>query len=254
MKNFLLAVLFAASLSAAPPPEEELLRRLGNKQLTASQRSDACFGLRGSPSGAVIAAMRAALEDPRIRACAGAHLREVEDVDALRAALASENPELRALGARELGAMRKPELLTALAAAAADEHLLVATNAIEGLSHYDLAAALPALLEIAARGGMIGSLALDRAATSRDPRVLTIARRLMQSPHMADRLAGIRVAGQFGSREDLDALRKFIADEESYFARGRGFGLLPAISLSRAARTAIAAIESRSVRVIDSAY
>lgn len=59
-------------------------------------------------------------------------------------------------------------------------------------------------------------------------------------------LRAIRASATLGDASDLPSLREIAATEtEEMSTRGRGFGFMPAISLSRAAKTAIARIESR---------
>jgi HEAT repeat protein len=214
--------------------------------LNVAQRNNACYELRGSTETEVIATMRKALNDPSVRACAGTNLRKAGAIAELKDALSDPNFEIRALAARELGGFEKPELLPVLAAAARDPQLLVGINAIEGLADYRDPAVLPYLLHIAKDGGLVGTAALDRAAMFPDPRVLETARKLLQSKDVSDQLAAMRVLGTMGDQTDIPKLREIQQKETGMVsASGRGFGLIPAISLSRAAETTIEKITTR---------
>lgn len=209
-------------------------------------RIDDCFALRGDRSREAIEAMARSLEDPELRSCAAENLRIAQAVDALRTALRSQTPETRAVAARVLGTFKRRELIEALADAAADPNLLVASNAIAGLMNYEGAAVVPALDRLALRGGIAGDLALERLAALAPPEGLSAARRVLSDGQVADRLYALRVIADLGDRTDLAALEKIAGDSsERLESRSRGFGLMPAISLSRAAVTAIATIRSR---------
>jgi HEAT repeat protein len=214
--------------------------------LNVAQRNNACFELRGWNDPEVVATMRKALNETSVRACAGTNLRKAGAISELKDALTDPNFEVRALAARELGAFEKPELLPQLAAAARDPQLLVGINAIEALADYRDADVLPYLLSIAKDGGLVGTAALDRALTFHDPRVLETARVLLGSKDVSDKLAAMRVIGAMGDKSDIPKMRE-IQDQETGMvsAAGRGFGLIPAISLSRAAETTIEKIGSR---------
>jgi HEAT repeat protein len=223
-----------------------LLARMMDPSLNVAQRNNACFELRGSRDPEVIAAMRKALNDTTVRACAGTNLRRAGAVAELTDALGDSNFEVRALAARELGAFEKPELLPLLTAAAHDPQLLVGINAVEGVADYRDVLVLPYLLEIARSGGLVGTAALDRAATFHDPRVLETARALLGSKDVSDKLAAMRVIGAMGDSTDVPKLREIQEKETGMVsASGRGFGLIPAISLSRAAETTIEKITAR---------
>jgi HEAT repeat protein len=217
--------------------------------LNVAQRNNACFELRGSNDPEVIATMRKALNDTPVRACAGTNLRKAGAVAELKDALADPNFEVRALAARELGGFEKPELLPLLAAAARDPQMLVGINAIEALADYRDVIVLPYLLNLAKDGGLVGTAALDRAATFQDARVLETARVLLESKDASDKLAAMRVIGAMGDRSDIPKMRAIQEKETGLVsAAGRGFGLIPAISLSRAAETTIEKIEERAAR------
>ena len=214
--------------------------------LTVAQRNNACFELRGSTEPQVIATMRKALEDVKVRACAGTNLRKARAIAELKDALADPNFEIRALAARELGGFEKPELLPLLTAAARDPQLLVAINAVEGLADYRDVLVVPYLLSLAKDGGLVGTAALDRALTFRDPKVLETARALLDSKDVSDKLAGMRAIGSMGDETDVPKLRAIQARETGMVsAAGRGFGLMPAISLSKAAQSAMDRIQER---------
>jgi len=214
--------------------------------LNVAQRNNACFELRGSTDPEVIATMRKALNDTPVRACAGANLRKAGAVAELKDALTDPNFEIRALAARELGGFEKPELLPTLAAAARDPQLLVGINAIEGLANYRDVVVLPYLLNIAKDGGLVGTAALDRALMFHDPSVLETARLLLGSKDVSDKLAAMRAIGAMGDETDIPKLREIQEKETGMVsAAGRGFGLIPAISLSRAAETTIEKITAR---------
>jgi len=224
-----------------------LILKMNDAQLTVAQRNDACFGLRGVAAPEVVKAMRNALADPKVRTCAGTNLRKAGAVQELKAALSSDDFEIRALAARELGGFEKPELLPLLASAARDPQLVVAVNAIEGLASYRDAVVVPYLLTIAKGGGLIGAAALDRAVMFRDPRVPGVARGLLGGKDVSDKLAAMRALAEMGEASDVPALQEIARKETDMVSAGRGFGLMPAISLSRAAKTTIEKIEARSV-------
>jgi HEAT repeat protein len=214
--------------------------------LTVAQRNNACFELRGSPEPEVVATMRKALDDTAVRACAGTNLRKAGAVAELKDALNDSNFEVRALAARELGGFEKPELLPLLAKAARDPQLLVGMNAIQGMSNYQDPVVVPYLLEIARSGGLVGTSALDRALSFHDPKALETARALLDSKDVSDKLAAMRVIGAMGDRTDIPKMREIQEKETGMVsASGRGFGLIPAISLSKAAETTIEKIEAR---------
>jgi hypothetical protein len=59
------------------------------------------------------------------------------------------------------------------------------------------------------------------------------------------RLAALRAIGDLGDVSDLPGLMELAAKAESATSTGRGFGLVPALDLSRAAQNAILQIEAR---------
>jgi HEAT repeat protein len=238
-----LVVLTLASLAARA--QDTATARMLDPKLNVAQRNNACFELRGSGSPETIAALSRALKTPEVRSCAARSLREAGAVDELKTALASSDPDLRAAAARELGALGRPDLIEPLAQTARDPNLIVATNALEGLTQYQDPRVLPALLSLAERGGPVAAMALSRAVQFDDPGVLAVSRKLMAVRDVTLRLAALRAIGDFGDTADLAALRELAAKAERAAPAGRGFGLVPAIDLSRAAQNAIRQIESR---------
>jgi HEAT repeat protein len=156
------------------------------------------------------------------------------------------DPGARAAAARELGATRKPEFLPALLAAARDRDVLVASNAIEGLMRYQDHSSAPQLREVALLGGIQTALALDILIDWHDPEVITIGRELIAGKQPADELAGIRAVGLTGDTSDLPRLKELMKNDVEMNAGSRGFGFMPAISLARAARTAVENIQARA--------
>jgi HEAT repeat protein len=216
--------------------------------LAAAQRMDAnaCFEARGKTGAATIEEMSRALDDSEVLACAATNLRLAGAWKPLERALRNENPQVRATAARELGSFHKVELLEPLARAAGDENLLVATNALAGLCQYDDAAVTPYLAGLARKGGMTGDLAIDRLLQLDPAAALAVARGLLASPQVPDRLYAMRVIGSAGDRSDLAALRKIAnSSGENLAQRNRGFGFMPPINLARAAQAAMTAIEGR---------
>ncbi len=223
-----------------------LLAKMQDPTLTVAQRNDACYELRGVDAPEAIAAERQSLSDSKVRACAGLNLRAVGAIEQFEDALSDPEPEVRALAARFLGSFEKPELLPTLAAAARDPQLLVATNAVEGLANYRDPVVVPYLLDLAKSGGLVGAAALNRALQFNDARVVDVARTLLDQPDVSDRLAGMHALAMVGGAEDLPKLREIARKEtEAVGTQGRGFGLMPAISLSHAAQTTIEAIQKR---------
>ena len=115
--------------------DEPALQRLFDAKLSPTLRANACFELRGKTDPDVINAMGHALEDPDLLSCAADNLRIVGSIDTLARALSSsQNVQVRAAAARQLGAFQKPELLESLSRTAQDENALVAANALAGLA------------------------------------------------------------------------------------------------------------------------
>jgi hypothetical protein len=215
--------------------------------LNYTQRNAACAALKGNRSPEAVAAFRSALDNAALQSCAAAGLRAAgASAELLNALQTDSDPGARAAAARELGTMQKPEFLPALRAAAQDRDILVVTNAIEGLMRYEDHSSAPQLREVALLGGMQSTLALDILIDWRDPGVIEIGRRLMDSKEPADQLIGIRAAGLAGDASDLPRLKELMKNDMQLNSGSRGFGLMPAISLAHAARTAIENIEKRA--------
>ncbi|MCU1276254.1 MAG: hypothetical protein JWO48_3685 [Bryobacterales bacterium] len=239
--TLLIVTLGSFSLHAEDTPVSRML----DDKLTVAQRNDACFELRVVNSPAVTAALKRALGDPTVRSCAVRNLRESGAVEELKAALGDNDPEIRAVAARELGMLARPELLKPLAQTARDPNLLVAINGLEALAQYQDRSALPYLLSLAESGGLVGAMALSRAVQFQEPAVLSVARQLMKARDVPLRLAALRAIGDLGDASDLPGLRELAAKAESTTSTGRGFGLVPPLDLSRAAQNAIRQIEGR---------
>jgi HEAT repeat protein len=220
------------------------LQPLFDTKLTLTQRANACFDLRGDADPEVIRAMSRALEDPGLVSCAADNLRIIKAIEPLKNALASSNEQTRAAAARQLGSFQDAALLEPLSRVAQDVNVLVASNALVALSQYSDPAVIPYLVALAKKGGMIGDMALDRILQL-DPRVaLPVARKLLESPQVPDKLYAIRAIGAAGDRSDLPELVKIASStEEIPTQHTRGFGLMPPINLARAAQSAIAQIE-----------
>jgi len=222
------------------------LQRLFDGKLTTSQRATACYDLRGNSEPEVVNALGKALEDPVLLSCAADNLRIVGAIETLRQALSNQDAGVRAAAVRQLGTFQKPELLDLISRAAQDENLLIATSALNGLSEYQDPVVVPFLASLAKKGGMIGDMALDRLAQLQSETALGVARDLLASSQVPDRLYAMRVIGAFGDASDLAELNKIAkSSPESLSQRARGFGFMPAINLSRAAQSAIASIQSR---------
>ncbi|MGA7240798.1 MAG: HEAT repeat domain-containing protein [Bryobacteraceae bacterium] len=226
--------------------DQSAVERLFDSKLNATQRANACFQLRGNGDPEVVTALGRALDDADIRACAADNLRIAGAVEQLKLALANPEPQVRAAAARELGEFRKPELLEPLGIAAGDENALVSTNALAAIAMYPGNEAIPYLTAIAKRGGMTGDMALDRLSELDAAMGLTVARGLLGSPEVPDKLYAMKIIGVAGDSSDLPELRKIAASNvETLAQRDRGFGLMPPINLARSAQAAIAAIEKR---------
>jgi len=238
----LFSLIPALAFCADQPP----LERLFDGKLTSSQRATACFELRGNSELDVVNAMGKALEDPAVLTCAADNLRIAGAIDTLKRALSSQDAQVRAAAVRQLGTFQKPGLLEAINAAALDENLLVATNALGALTEYKDPAVIPYLSILAKRGGMVGDMALDRLAELESATALGFARELLKSSQVPDELYAMRVIGSFGDASDLPELTKIAkSTPENLTQRARGFGFMPAINLARAAQSAIESIQSR---------
>ena len=211
----------------------------------STQRNTACLALRGDKSEDAVSAMRLALSNINLQACAAANLRVAGAESVLAEALGGADPSARAVAARELGAAQKSEYLGALRKAAGDADLLVGSNAVEGLMRYEDHSSAPQLREIALLGGVMTSLAMNALMDWNDPEVPAIGRRLMANRDPGDQLIGIRAIGLRGDASDLAALRELMKNDTQMGQGSRGFGLMPAISIARAAKTAAQNIEER---------
>jgi HEAT repeat protein len=232
MKITLLCLLPAVLAAADHPP---------------AQQAAGCLELRGRSDPEALKALSRALDDPSLRSCAAEDLRIAGAIEPLRQGLSSENFQVRATAARELGSFQSQALLEPLSRAAQDENLLVATNALNGLSQYRGPAVIPYLRAIGQKGGMVGDMALDRLLQLDKAEAVTVARALLASKQVPDQLYAMRILGAAGDRSDLPQLEKIaVAHEETLSQRDRGFGFMPAVNLARAASAAITAIEARA--------
>jgi len=214
-----------------------------------TQRNAACLALRGNRAPEVIGALRLALDNPNLQSCAGADLRVAGAVSELLDALEHDaDPTARAVAARELGVLHEPSALQPLRRAAEDRDILVASNAIEGLMRYADRSSAPQLREIALLGGVTTALSLDILVDWGDPQAPFIARKLVAHKDPGDQLVGIRALGLTGDASDVPKLRDLETNDTMLGSGSRGFGLMPAISIARAARTAIDNIEKRAAR------
>jgi HEAT repeat protein len=233
-------------LAVALPAFAGDLERFLDVKLDYTPRNAACLALRGNRDPEVILIMRASLADMNLQQCAATNLRVAGASGELLNALSDHEPTVRAAGARELGSMQRPEFLAPLREAVNDKDLLVASNAIEGLVRYENHSSAPQLREVALMGGVMTSLALDTLVDWHDPEVAAIGRKLMDRPDPGDKLAGIRAIGLTGDNSDLPKLRELAKDSENLAAGSRGFGLMPAISISKAAGTAVQNLQDRN--------
>jgi HEAT repeats len=243
MKHILI-LLAPALLGAAGLPR---LEQLFDTKLSPAERANICFELRGNSSEEVIGAMARAMENPDLLSCAADNLRIAKAIEPLKQALHSSNAQTRAAAARELGSFQDVALLKDLSATAHDPNLLVASNALGALAIYRDPAVLPYLDALAAAGGMVGDMALERILDL-DPRLaLSIARRLIQSSQVPDTLYAIRTMAKVGDRSDLPHLARIAgAAGDVQTQPSRGFGFMPPINLARAAQSAIAQIKTRT--------
>jgi hypothetical protein len=240
-------LIFFLAPALAICADQTSVQRLFDGKLTASERATACFELRGNIEPDVVSAMGRALEDPAVLSCAADNLRIAGAIDTLRQALSNQDAQVRAAAVRQLGTFQKPELLDLISQTAQDVNLLVATNALAGLNEYKDPVVIPYLSNLAKRGGMVGDMALDRLAQLESATALGVARGLLASSQVPDRLYAMRVIGVFGDASDLVELDKIAKSApENLSQRNRGFGFMPAINLARAAQSAIASIQSRS--------
>jgi hypothetical protein len=237
-----LAVLL---LAAAAQAADDLPARMLDPNATAAQRNDACFALRGNRSAAAMAALRTALKDSVVRTCAAQDLRQSGEIDALLQAVDSDDADIQAVAARELGEMHDPRALPALGHAALDSNLLVASAAIDALAAYGAGPALPFLLQAARQPGLAGVTALQRAAAFHNTAVLPVARQILARADAASKVIALGVIGDLGDESDLPNLREIAGKPDPVVSRGRGFGFMPVIDLARVAQNAIDKITAR---------
>ena len=236
-------------LTASLPLSAGDFENFTDNSLNYTQRNTACFALRGNKTPETIAAMRQALDNSSLQSCAGANLRVAGAASELLNALEQDKyPTARAVAARELGTLQKPEYLGPLRKAAEDRDVLVESNAIEGLMRYEDHSSAPQLREISLLGGVMTALAVDILIDWHDPEVAAIGRKLIARPEPGDKLIGIRAVGLTGNASDLPALRELAKDDTMMSSGSRGFGLMPAVSIARASHTAIANIEQRTAK------
>lgn len=238
-----LVCLIPVLLAAA---DHNPVQEISDVKLNSAQRAAACVEMRGRSDPETLAALTRALEDPDLLSCAVENLRIAGAIEPLKQALVSPNFQVRAAAARELGFFQRQDLLEPLSRAARDENLLVATNALNGLSEYRDPAVIPYLRAIAQKGGMIGDMALERLLQLDSSEALRVGRALLASTQVPDQLYAMRILGAAGDRSDVPQLEKIAtAPRETLSQRDRGFGLMPAVNLARAAHAAIAAIDAR---------
>lgn len=242
-----IAFIFTVALPLLAAGDSTIARMLDTK-LTQAQRNDACFALRGDASPEAVNAAAKAFRDVKVRSCAEENLRRANAIEPLKAALTDEDADVRASAARVLGTFERPELAALIAKAGEDSQMLVATNAIEGLSYYRDRSAVPYLLKLGKRTGLVGSLAIEQLIKLKEPQAVDLGHELMKSTDPADLLSAMRILGMLGTPEDIPSLegvaKRF--PEATLSSSGRGFGFMPAISLDHAARTSIEQIRSRS--------
>ncbi|MDE3197401.1 MAG: hypothetical protein KGN84_13715 [Acidobacteriota bacterium] len=116
------------------------------------------------------------------------------------------------------------------------------------LVRYEDHSSVPVLREIAAEGGIATALAMNVLIDWRDPEVAAIGRKLLAHRDPGDQLVGIRAVGLTGDASDLPALRAMEKNDTTMGSGNRGFGLMPAISIAHAARTAIRNIGQRAAK------
>jgi len=206
--------------------------------LNATQRINVCYALRGSLSPET---MEKALADPKLSQCAAEGL----PAAAFRRVMTSEEPWLRALAVRELGRFGQAADLPAMMALTRDPNLLVMTSALQGMASYAGPEVVPYYEKMVAQPDAAGMMALQRLTERRHPLALPAARRFLAGKDVGGRLAALGALADLGDATDLPALRELAKEHEEMTAGGRGFGLMPSISLGRAAKTAVAKIESR---------
>jgi HEAT repeat protein len=216
-----------------------LIATMMDGKATVAQRNDACFALRGNRSAEVVSALKGALADRTVRACAARDLREAGAVDALVEGLTASDADTQMAAARELGELRDPRSLEALGGVALSDNVLLASSAISALGAYEDKSALPYLLRAAGQSSVSGVTALELAARSHDPAVLPLARRLLDKGDVSAQVIALAIIADLGDAADLPKLRELAAHSDPVYSRGRGFGFMPPIDVARAAQTTI---------------
>jgi HEAT repeat protein len=216
-----------------------LIAAMMDDKASVAQRNDACYALRGQRSVEVVSALKNALSEKTVRACAARDLREAGAVDTLIEELTSADADTQMAVARELGELHDPLALDALGSVALSDNVLLASNAISALGGYEPKVALPYLLRAAAQTGVSGVTALEQAARSHDPAVLAVARRVLEKGDVAAQVVALAIIADLGDAADFPKLRELAAHSDPVYSRGRGFGFMPPIDVARAAKTAI---------------
>ena len=223
--------LFAAHAAA-------IAARMFDPSLNATQRISICHALRKSLSPET---REKALADPKLAECVAMGA----PAAAFRRAMTSEEPWLRALAVRELGRFGEAEDLPAMMALTRDGSLSVVTSALQGLAAYAGPEVVPFYEKMVAQPDAAGLMALQRLTERGHPLALPAARRFLAGKDVGGRLAALGALADLGEASDLPGLRDLAKEHEELTAGGRGFGLMPSISLGRAAKTAVAKIEAR---------
>jgi HEAT repeat protein len=216
-----------------------LIAAMMDGKATVAQRNDACYALRGQRTAEVVSALRNALADKTVRACAARDLREAGAVDALIAGLNEGDADTQMAAARELGELHDPRALDVLRTLALSDNVLVASSAIAALGEYESKMALPYLLRAAGQISVSSVTALEEAARSHDPAVVAVARRVLEKGDVAAQVVALGIIADLGDAGDLPKLRELAAHSDPVYNRGRGFGFMPPIDVARAAKTAI---------------
>jgi HEAT repeat protein len=225
--------------------QDASLERMLDSKLSVRERNEACYALHSGPSRETLQALRKAMAVEAVAPCAARILTEAAAVDLLADGLHDGSPEVRSLAARELGILKRAEYIPALATAAGDPNSLVATSATQALCQYEDRRALPGLKTVASRGGLVASISLSCIAALDGREALPVARTWLAGTDATQSVVAMRILGENGDASDLPALRAVAERKAELMTPQRGFGLMPAIDLSRAAKATIAQIESR---------
>lgn len=222
------------------------LARLTDEKATIAQRNDACFELRGNRDAETVAAMREGLADPAIRSCAARNLIEIRAGEELLSMTGHENPDVRAVAVDSLARFADERYLPVFEKAVRDPQMMVGVAGMQGFAALSGEKTLEALLRVGAKADGAGLMALEQTIRFGDRRTLGRGRELLSLEDVPARLTAIRILGEMGEAEDIERLRPVAASAEQVSTAGRGFGLMPAISLGRAAGVAISRIETRA--------